>query len=437
MNNLRLILRSLRHRNYRLFFCGQAVSMIGTWIQQLAMSWLVFRLTGSALLLGVVGFADKIPAFFITPFAGIFLDRFNLRRVVLLTQTLLLLQALVLAGLTAAGLIQVWHIIVLSVCLGTINAFDIPARQSFVVRIIDEKSDLGNAIALNSSLFNGARLVGPSLGGILLAYTSEASCFFVNAASYLAAILALAAMRFTNSQDRRPEEPFLEAFKEGLSYTFGFPPVRAILLFLGLLSLFGIPITVLLPVFATKNLGGGPHTLGFLMGAIGAGALIGAIYLASRKSILGLGRLIVFSSGLFALGVISFSFSHTVWISVALLVVAGFGMMVHMASSNTILQTVVDDRMRGRVMSFYVVSITGTTPIGSLLAGAMASRIGAQATVISGGLVCLIGSAVFAFKLPMIRSLVRPIYEKMGIVPQAEAVQAGIRASSGLESLEG
>lgn len=405
-------------------------------MQQIAMSWLVYRLTGSVFLLGAVGFADKIPTFLITPFAGVFLDRYDRRRVVILTQILLLIQALALGILTWMGLIAVWHILALSVLLGVINAFDIPARQSFVLEMIEEKSDLSNAIALNSSLFNGARLIGPSIGGILIGLTSESVCFFLNAVSYLAAVFALLAMKMPPNGIGQERKNLMKEFREGFAYAFGFPPVRTILLLLALVSLMGMPYIVLMPVFATDILRGGPHTLGFLMSATGAGALIGALYLASRKSVVGLGRWIAIASALFAAGVIAFSFSRVVWISFILLVFTGFGMMVHIASSNTILQTIVEDEMRGRAMSFYVASITGMAPFGSLLSGSLASRLGAPVTLRIGGLCCLLGSAVFALRLSSLRSIVRPIYAQKGILPEVSPVDSAIELTARIETLE-
>lgn len=416
------VFRALRHRNYRLFFFGQGASLIGTWMQQIAMSWLVYRLTGSVLLLGVVGFADKIAIVLVTPFAGVLLDRVRRDRVVLLAQILLLLEALVLAVLTLSGAIEVWQIMALSVFLGLVNAIDIPARQSFTVEMIEDKEDLGNAIALNSIIFNGARLLGPSIGGILIGLTSEGFCFLLNAASYLAVVASLLAMKTAPGPARSETSAWWGDLKEGFNYAFAFPPTRTLLLFLALVSLMGIPYTVLMPVFAGGILGGGPETLGLLMAATGGGALAGAWVLARRRTVLGLGNWIVASSALFALGIIAFSFSRVLWISLLVLVFAGFGMMVHIASSNTVLQTIVEEGKRGRMMSFYVMAITGMAPFGSLLAGALASAVGAANTLRIGGSVCLLGTLWFTTQLPELRRHVRPIYARMGILPQ-EAVE--------------
>ena len=415
---LRLIFRGLYHRNYRLFFGGQGISLIGTWMQQIAMSWLVYRLTNSAFLLGVIGFSSQICSFIFSPFAGVISDRWNRHRILVVTQSLAMVQAFILASLTLMGVVAVHHLVILAIFLGLVNAFDMPTRQAFVVEMVEKREDLGNAIALNSFLFNGARLVGPSIAGILISILGEGMCFLLNGLSFLAVIIALLAMKTTPNKRESERTQVWRGLKEGFIYAFGFQPIRSILLFLGLISLVGMANTTLMPVFAKDILHGGPHTYGFLMGAIGAGAIIGAIFLASRRSVLGLGRIIVIASGIFGIGLISFSLSHILWLSFFLLSLTGFGTMVHMASSNTILQTMVDDDKRGRVMSLYTMAFMGMAPFGSLVGGSLAGRIGAPYTLIIAGTSCILGSFLFAKKLPSIREMVRPIYIRKGILSE-------------------
>jgi MFS family permease len=411
--------RALNYRNYRLFFSGQVLSLIGTWITTTATNWLVYRLTGSAVLLGVVGFAGQFPAFALGPFAGIFVDRWNRHRLLVVTQTVSMLQSFTLAALTLSGHITIELIIILSVIQGTVNAFDMPGRQAFLLNMIDSKEDLANAIALNSSMVNAARLIGPSVAGVIIATSSEGWCFFIDGVSYLAVIVSLLRMRITPpARVTHARGSGVRQFKEGFAYAFGFQPVRAIILLLALVSLMGIPYSVLMPVFATDIFHGGPHTLGFLMTASGCGALVGALWLAARKSVVGLGRIIAGAACLFGGGLIAFSFTHVIWLALPLLTIAGFGFMVQMASSNTVIQTIVDDEKRGRVMGFYMMAFLGTAPFGSLLAGSLSSRIGAPATLRIGGTCCILGGLLFARALPDIRRAVRPIYVRLGILPQ-------------------
>jgi MFS family permease len=413
-----LIFRALSSRNYRLFFGGQGISLIGTWMQQIAMSWLVYRMTNSPFLLGLIGFSSQICSLFFSPFAGVISDRWNRHRILVATQSLSMIQAFILAALTLTGAVTVPHLIILALFLGFVNAFDMPTRQAFVVEMVERREDLANAIALNSFLFNSARLVGPSVAGILISILGEGMCFLLNALSFLAVIVALLAMKTAYHKKETQETQVLQGFKEGFTYALGFPPIRSILLFLGWISLVGTANTTLMPVFAKKILHGGPQTYGFLMAAIGAGAIIGAIFLASRRSVLGLGRIIVMASGIFGIGLISFSLSHTLWLSFSALLLVGFGMMVEMASSNTILQTMVDDDKRGRVMSLYVMAFMGMAPLGSLAGGSLANAIGAPYTLCVGGATCLLGSFLFTKKLPMIREMVRPIYIRKGILSE-------------------
>ncbi|HRT60822.1 MAG TPA: MFS transporter [Syntrophales bacterium] len=417
-HQVKFILRALRHRNYRLFFGGQAVSLVGTWMQQIAMSWLVYRMTDSPFLLGFVGFASQIPAFLFSPIAGVYADRWNRYHLLIATQSLASLQAFVLAFLTLSGFVQVWHLVLLSFFLGIVNSFDIPIRQSFVIELLERKEDLGNAIALNSSLFNGARLVGPSIAGVVIAFVGEGICFLLNAVSFFAIIITLLAMRIPKKEVRTRHAPLRESLIEGYRYIRDFIPMRYILLQLSLMSFMGMPYAVLMPVFARDILHGGPHTLGFLMGASGFGALVGALFLASRRSVLGMGRLIALMSGTFGVGIIAFALSRVFLFSIVMMLVTGFGMMVLTVSSNTILQTIVDDDKRGRVMSFFAVSFMGVAPFGSLFAGSLASRIGAPDTLVITGLCCILGALLFYRKLPEIRKVVRPIYRKMGIMPE-------------------
>jgi MFS family permease len=411
------LLRALRHRNYRLFFSGQSVSLVGTWITRIATSWLVYRLTGSALLLGVVGFCGQIPTLVLSPFAGVLVDRFDRHRILVITQFFSMLQSLALALLALPGIIKVWEILALQVVQGVINAFDTPARQSFIVDMIEDRADLPNAIALNSSMVNGSRIIGPSIGGIVIAAVGEGWCFMIDAISYLAVIASLMAMRV--AQKQRPETVgrVVEELRAGLSYVSRSVPMRSALLLLALVSTMGMPYTVLMPAIAMERLHGGPHTLGFLMTASGLGALAGALYLASRNSVLGLGKAMVLSTITFGVGLAAFSQSRVIWLSLILLPVVGGGMMVETASTNTILQTIVEEGMRGRVMSFYTMAFLGTAPLGSLLAGLLADHIGAPLTILFGGLACVAAGIWFGLRLPSLRALLRPIYVQKGILP--------------------
>ena len=419
-SRLRFMLRALTHRNYRLFFVGQGTSLVGTWITRVATAWLVYRLTGSAAVLGIVGFAGQIPTFLLAPFAGVWVDRWSRYRVLVSTQVLSMLQSFALAWLALGGTIKVTHVLVLSAFQGVINAFDTPARQAFVVQMVEDRADLPNAIALNSSMVNGARLVGPSIAGLLVAAAGEGWCFLIDGFSYLAVIASLLMMRLTPIEERGADRHVLVDLREGVRYAFGFAPIRSVLLLLALVSLMGMPYTVLMPVMAGSVLHGGPHTLGFLMGATGVGALGGAVYLASRRSVVGLGRVIPFAAALFGCGLIAFSLSRHVALSLVLMVVTGTGFMINLASSNTILQTLVREDMRGRVMSFYTMAFMGTAPFGSLLAGALASRIGTPRTILLGGCACILGGATFARQLPRLRELAAPIYVERGVLPDID-----------------
>jgi MFS family permease len=426
--------RALRHRNYRLFFAGQGVSLVGTWMTRLASGWLVFRLAGphAPWLLGVVSFAALAPTFVLGPVAGVFVDRWNRHRVLVATQVLSMLQSAALAWVAFAagpGAATVWLVAGLSVFQGVVNAFDMPARQSLLVEMIANREDLPNAIALNSSLVNGSRLVGPAVAGALIAAVGEAWCFVVDAASYVAVIAALLAMRLP----RRDPPPVAGSvgrhLLEGVRYAAGFPPIRALLLLLAVVSFATMPQAVLLPVFAADVLGGGPHTLGLLSAASGVGAFAGALYLASRGTVLGLGRVIVVATVALGLGLAAFSQSHVVWLSAALLVVTGCGMMVQMAAANTLIQTMVDEDKRGRVMGFFGMAFQGVAPFGSLLGGWLAERFGPADVVLGFGVMVLVGGLTFATQLPRLRRHARPVLARLGILPEAAA---GVSAATEL-----
>jgi MFS family permease len=431
ITDLKTTFRAFNYRNYRLWFSGQGVSLVGTWMQRIALGWLVYRLTNSAFLLGMVGFMGQIPILILTPFAGVFIDRWSRYQVVLLMQILAMVQAFILAFLVLKGSIQVWHIMVLSIILGVINAFDMPARQAFVVEMVDKKEDLGNAIALNSSMFNGARLIGPSVGGVLIAVVGEGLCFLINGITFLSVIVALFFMKLNPRKINKTKVNFFQELKLGFSYSYKFHPIRAILILLSVISILGMPYVVLMPIFAKEILKGGPNTLGFLMAGAGIGALVGALYLASKKTVLGLERIIPISTAIFGLGLILFSLSRSFWLSMVIILFIGFGMMVQMASSNTVIQTIVDEDKRGRVMSIYATAFMGTVPFGSLLAGAVAAKIGAPYTILLSGIFCVIGAVLFARELPELRKLVNPIYIKMGIIPE---VASGIQTASRLST---
>lgn len=393
--SIKLVFRALQSRNYRLFFSGQFISLIGTWMQQIAVSWLVYRMTNSVFLLGLIGFISQFPTFVISPFAGVWSDRINKHQILIWTQSLSMIQALTLAALVLTNNITVWQIIGLSLFIGCINAFDVPARQSFIIEILEDRKHLGNAIALNSAMFNGTRFLGPFIAGILIAAFGEGICFLVNGLSYIAVIYALLALRIAHVERKIKKTSMQEELKEGFVYVFRDPKMRSILLLLALTSIMGIPFIVLMPAFAKDILQGGPHTLGFLMSSLGAGALLGAFYLASRINVKGLRRNIPLAVCVFGLGLIGMSLAHLLWISLILIFLAGFGMMIQIASSNTWLQTNVDDDKRGRMISFFAVSFLGMAPFGSLLSGIMANRLGVSLTLFIGGISCISGALFF------------------------------------------
>ena len=408
--------RSLRHRNYRLYLTGQLVSVCGTWMQQVALSWLVYRLTGSATLLGVVGFASQIPIFVLGPVGGVISDRYSCHRVAVWSQCAALTQALLLALLTLMGWIQPGHIIVLGVALGLVYAFDMPARQALVHQLV-ETDDLANAVALNSSMINSARIVGPALAGIVVAKFGEGICFLINAVSYVAVILALLAMKL-------PERPaasvkaisIMASLREGLRYTLATTPIRDLLILLGVVGFMGMPYMTLMPVFAANVHKSGADALGLMYGAVGLGAVIGALFLAQRKNIIGIGRVIVVATLLFGLGLMVFTVSHPFWLSLLILVTVGCGWMVLIAACNTALQTLADNHMRGRVMSLFSMMLVGMAPFGSLLAGWAADQIGAPLVIAAGGSFCALTGIIFARQLPRLREAAKPILIARGII---------------------
>jgi MFS family permease len=408
-------LRALQHRNFQLFFGGQLISLTGTWMQSVAQAWLVYRLTGSSLLLGSIGFASQIPVFLVAPIGGIVADRHNRHRVVIGTQIASMILAFILAALTLSGKIQVWHIFVLAAALGVVNAFDIPGRQSFLVDMVG-KEDLMNAIALNSSMFNGARIIGPAVAGVLVASIGEGWCFFVNAVSYIAVIVGLLLMKLQPHSFRPLVGSPVERIIEGFGFVRRTAPIRAILVLLGLVSLVAMPYTVLMPVFADKVLHGGARGLGILMGATGVGALLGALTLATRRGVYGLGRWVAFSCGGFGVSLLLFAWSRNFYLSAILLLPVGFCMMLEMSSSNTLIQAMVPDHLRGRVMAVYSMMFMGMAPFGALLGGGLADRVGAPITVSMGAIACIGGAALFGLRLPKIRVEARQL-----IVQQAVA----------------
>jgi len=426
-SKLAVATRALRHRNFQLFFSGQLISLVGTWMDTVAESWLVYRLTGSSLLLGTVAFCNQIPVFLCAPIGGIVADRYNRHRIIIATQSLSMVVAFVLAVLTLTHRVQVWQIMLLAACGGVINAFDIPARQAFLIDMVG-REDLLNAIALNSSMFNGARIIGPAVAGIVVAAVGEGWCFMANSVSYIAVITGLLLMKLAPRREHERKTSPLEDIVNGFTFVRNTAPIRAILLMLGLVSLVGMPYAVLMPIFAAEVLHGGPKALGILMGATGVGALLGAMSLAARVGVKGLGRLIGYCAVGFGAALIAFSFSRTFWLSALLLIPAGFCMMVQMASSNTLIQSMVPDTMRGRVMAVYSMMFMGMAPFGGFFAGAIAHHIGAPYTVAMGGLACIAGALIYEMYLPKIRGKTRELIMAQGMaagVPAQEVTRQG------------
>ena len=414
--------RALRNRNFKLFFFGQSISVIGNWMTRLATTWLVYHLTHSALLLGIVSFSGQIVSFALGPFAGVWVERLNRRKLLVWTQAGGAVQSLALAALTLAHVITLKEIIVLTALQGMINAFDMPGRQSFLVQMVDDPNDLSNAIAINSSMANGARLIGPAIAGLVIGAAGEGWCFLIDGVSYFAVIASLLLMRIERTETLRNSTSMLEQVREGWNYVRTFRPIRTILLLFSLISLMGYPYAVLMPVFAVQVLHGGAYTLGWLTGASGVGALVSALTLAVRKSVVGLTRMLQIASAMLGAALILFGLSHTLWLSLVLMVFVGFGLMQGAAASNTIIQSLVPEDKRARAMSYYTMAFFGAAPFGSLLAGTLAHRIGAPHTVIFTGACCVAGSLWFAFELPKIRAVMRPIYQKMGLLPGASLI---------------
>jgi MFS family permease len=412
--------RALRHRNFELFFVGQSISVIGTWMTRLATSWLVYRMTHSALLLGIVSFAGQIAAFVLGPVAGVWVERLNRRKMLVWTQALAAVQSLALAALTLAHVINLWEIIALTVMQGLINSFDMPGRQSFLVQMVEDRNDLSNAIAINSSMANGARLIGPAIAGLLIAAVGEGWCFLIDGFSYFAVIASLLMMRIKPVDIRRSTSSMFEQMREGWDYVRTFRPIRTILTLFALTSLMGYPYMVLLPVFAGQMLHGGAATLGWLTAASGIGAFVSALSLAVRKSVVGLTRMLQIAAAVLGSALILFGLSHTLWLSLLLMVFAGFGLIQGASVSNTIIQSLVTEDKRARVMSYYTMAFFGASPFGSLLAGLLAHRIGAPLTVIITGAFCVAGSLWFTLEMPKIKAVMRPIYEEMGLLPARE-----------------
>ena len=409
--------RAMRHRNFRLFFFGQSISVIGTWMTRLATTWLVYHLTHSALLLGVVSFAGQIVSFLLGPFAGVWVDRLDRRRLLVWTQAAAAIQSLALAALTLAHVITLWEIIALTALQGVINAFDMPGRQSFLVQMVEDRNDLSNAIAINSSMANGARLVGPAIAGLVIAAFGEGGCFLIDGLSYLAVIASLLLMRIKPLDIQRSKANMLEQMREGWDYVRTFRPIRTILLLFSLLSLMGYSWSVLLPIFAAQVLHGGVATLSWLMGAAGIGALVSAFSLAVRKTVVGLTSMLQIAAAMLGVALIFLGLSHWLWLSLVLMVFVGFGMLQAASVSNTIIQSLVPEDKRARAMSYYTMAFFGSAPFGSLLAGALAERIGAPHTVMLTGAFCIAGSLWFTLELPKIRAVMRPIYQEMGLLP--------------------
>lgn len=393
--------RALRHRNFRLYFSGQLVSLIGTWMQQVAMGWLVYRLTGSVFLLGLLGFASQIPVLLFAPFGGVISDRYDRHRLLVLTQTLSMVQALVLAALTLGGWVEVWHLVLMASLLGLINAVDAPVRQSFVVLLVEDQADRPNAIALNSLAMNSTRLVGPAVAGAVIGLVGEGMCFLLNGLSYLAVLVALLLMN--PPRHSRRDHSLLGGLKEGLDYTIGHRPIRALLSLVALVSVLVVPYVVLMPYYARQVFHGDAHTLGLLMACSGLGAMLGSLFLASRQSVAALGRHIVATASVGAVALMAFSFSTSLWLSVPALMGMGFGIIATAAGTNTLIQSLVAERFRGRVMALFTMAFLGMAPVGNLLSGAVAHYAGVPATLFGGGLLTLVVGRVLARPIAEIR----------------------------------
>ena len=411
-------LRAFRHRNFRLFFYGQSLSLIGTWIQHIAMSWLVYRMTGSAFLLGLAAFAGQIPILLLAPLGGVWADRFDRRKLLMATQALAMAQGLALGLLAYSGLIQVWHIIVMLMALGVIMALDTPLRQTFVPEIVPAKEDLPAAIAFNGFMQNTGRMIGPTIAGMLLIYFSEAFCFFVNGVSKIAVIIAILQMNVVPNVRASRQSSLLRGLAEGLRYAWDIVPIRLLLPMMALISFMATPYQTLLPIFAKETFRGGADTLGFLMGAAGFGSLLAPVYLASRREVRGLTRIVLGGVLLTGVMLMIFAYSHLLWLSLVMIALTGLGIILAAQAISTILQTIVDDDMRGRTMSLFTVAFLGVSPLGSLAAGALANAVGAEHTLFIGGACCVLGAFVLWRQLPRLRANIRPIYVRRGIIQE-------------------
>jgi len=421
--------RALAHRNFRLFVIGQGVSLLGSWMQQVATVWLVYRLSGSSLLLGVADFTAMMPAAMLLPLAGVLTDRWNRHHTVIATQALAMLQALLLMGLTVSGLVSVWQVLVLGAMLGVINAVDCTARQAFMIDLVPRADDLGNAIAINSSIFNSARLVGPAIAGTMIGLCGEWPCFLLNGLSYLAVLASLLVINVPPAERPRSEASILTGLRDGLRYIVRSMPIRTILVLLGIVSMTAAPLTVLMPLLATEVLHGGPYTLGMLTAALGAGALAASLALAARKSVVGLGSVIAAATAAFGMGLAGLSLSHSLALALFLLLATGFAMVTQMAASNAVLQTIVEEEKRGRVMSYYTLAFFFMGPLGSLLSGGLAATIGIRATYLTFGCISLTAAAIFTALLPCFGRAIRPLYVQAGILPMPVGKSAVRRAA--------
>ena len=411
------VFASLKNRNFRLYFGGQCVSLVGTWMQQIAMSWLVFRLTGSVFLLATVTFMAQIPVLVVTPYMSVFVDRFNRRALLVVTQSLSMVQALLMALLTLTGWIEVWHIMVLSLLIGLINALDNPTRQSFYPSLVPAEK-LGNAIALNSAVINGSRLIGPAVGGVLIGLLGEGICFLLNGVSYIAVIIALLMMRIKPNRETVVKQRVWEDMRDGFLYVAHDIPIRSLLLLMSAISFFGLPLMTFIPAYVKTILGGESEMLGLLLSCVGVGSFIAALYLAARKSVLGLGKVVMLSGALLGIGLVVMSFVTVPWVAAVLCVPVGFTIIAAVASINTLLQTLSREDKRGRVMGYMAMAFTGMAPVGSMVLGAIEKFAGLQNIILLSGACCFIASLIFEHYRPIVRKYARPVYVEKGIIKE-------------------
>ena len=411
------VFASLKSYNFRLYFGGQCISLIGTWMQQIAMSWLVFRLTGSVLLLATVTFTAQIPILVATPYMSVFVDRFDRRKLLVLTQTLSMIQALLMAILTLTGLVQVWHIMVLSLLIGLINALDNPTRQSFYPSLVSPDK-LSNAIALNSAVINGSRLIGPAVGGVLIGLLGEGICFLLNGISYIAVIVALLLMRLPSTRGCTAKQKVLEDMRDGFRYVVRNIPIRTLLLLMSAISFFGLPLMTFIPAYVKTILHGESEMLGLLLSCIGGGSFVAALYLAARKSVLGLGKVVMLSGVLLGIGLSVMAFVTIPWVAAVLCLPIGFTIIAAVASINTLLQTLSGEDKRGRVMGYMAMAFTGMAPVGSMVLGAIEKWIGLQMIILLSGICCFVAALVFEYYRPLVRKHAHPVYIEKGIIKE-------------------